>query len=154
MGLFTSTATHSISNSSCTDLFDTLPGAIRKHAQWDYICMKTDGGYFLKPTFRHMPYGNSFVPEIDITVSQNDSQAVLHMQGQPVVFVRVFMMIWFGFALLMEMLFLPLAITSGWDDLFIVFIPIILGAFGYFLCKIATKKTFYSVVNAIQKEFT
>ena len=153
MGLFTSTATHSMSRSYDANLCDALPNAIRKHTQWDYTCMKTENGYSLPPTFRHMPYRNSFVPEIDITVSQNDSQTVLDMQGHPVTFVRVFMAIWFGFALLMEVFLLVAAVASALDSLFPMFIPMILGAFGYSLCKIATEKTFRSIVKAIQKEF-
>ena len=153
MGLFTSTATHSMSRSYDANLCDALPNAIRKHTQWDYICTKTENGYSLNPTFRHMPYRNSFVPEIDITVSQNDSQTVLDMQGHPVTFVRIFMAIWFGFSLLMEVFLLVAAVVSALDSLFPMFIPMILGAFGYSLCKIATGKTFRSIVKAIQKEF-
>ena len=151
MALFTFTATRG-TNLPCTDITETLPKAICKHTQLEYLCNKTSEGYFLKPTFRNIPYRNSFVPEIDITVSQNGSQTVLRMQGQPVPFVRVFMVFWFGFAFLMECLLLALMFTSGVDNIFPIFIPAILIAFGYFLCKIATKRTFLSVVKAIQKE--
>lgn len=153
MGLFTFTATHSMSRAYDAILCDTLPNAIRKYTEWDYICTKTDGGYFLKPTFRNMPYRNSFVPEIDITVSQKDSQTVLRMQGQPVAFVSLFMIIWIALALSMVIPALLVTFTSGGDNLFFVFIPIVLGMFGYLLCKIATRKTFHSIVRAIQKEF-
>ena len=150
--LFTETANCSVNNTIHSNFLKTLPDVIRKHADWDYSCQETDTGCFLKPTFRHMPYRNSFVPEIDVVVSHNNAQIVLHMSGQPVKSVRVFMAIWFGFALMMEVFLLALAITSNLDGLFPVFIPIILCVFGYLLCKIATGATFKSVMKVIQKE--
>ncbi|MBR2042707.1 MAG: hypothetical protein IJ946_00020 [Clostridia bacterium] len=150
--IFTQTAEHSIANTAYPAYLNELPKLIYKHTDWDYSCVQTDRGYFLKPTFRNMPYRNSFVPEIDIVVSCNDTQTILHMIGQPVKSVRVFMAIWFGFALMMEVFLLALAITSNLDSLFPVFIPLIMCAFGYLLCKIATRTTFKSVIKAIQKE--
>ncbi|MBQ2939582.1 MAG: hypothetical protein IJE00_04355 [Clostridia bacterium] len=150
--IFTQTAEHNIANTAYTACLNELPKLIYKHTYWDYSCVQTDRGYFLKPTFRNMPYRNSFIPEIDIVVSRNDAQTLLYMSGQPVKFVRVFMAIWFGFALMMEVFLLALAITSTLDNLFPVFIPPIMCAFGYLLCKIATRTTFKSVIKAIQKE--
>ena len=150
--IFTQTAEHSFSNATYSICLYDLPQFIRKHTDWGYSCVQTDRGYYLKPTFRDMPYRNSFVPEIDVVVSHNDAQTVLHMSGQPVKSVRVFMAIWFGFALMMEIFLLALATTSSLDSLFLAFIPIVLCAFGYLLCKIATKTSFKSVMNAIQKE--
>ena len=150
--IFTQTAEHSIANRTYPACLNDLPKLIRKHTDWDYACTQTDAGYYLKPTFRDMPYRNSFVPEIDVVVSHNNAQIVLHMIGQPVTFVRVFMAIWFVFALMMEVFLLALAFTSNLDSLFPVLIPIIMCAFGYLLCKIATRATFKSVIKAIQKE--
>jgi len=150
--IFTQTAELNIASSTRTTSLNNLPDLIRKHTYLDYLCTQTDTGCFLKPTFRDMPCRNSFVPEIDIVVSRNDAQTLLYMSGQPVKFVRVFMAIWFGFALMMEVFLLALAITSTLDNLFPVFIPPIMCAFGYLLCKIATGATFRSVVKAIQKE--
>lgn len=150
--IFTHTAEHSMASATCPTCLDDLPNLIRKHTDWDYSCVQTDSGYFLKPTFRNVPYRNSFVPEIDIVVSYNNAQTILHMQGRPVKFVRVFMAIWFGFALMMELFLLATAITSNLDSLFPVFIPIIMCAFGYLLCKIVAGATFKSVTKVIQKE--
>ena len=150
--IFTQTAAPSIASTTSPICLNTLPQLIRKHTDWDYSCAQTDSGYFLKPAFRNMPYRNSFVPEVDIVVSCNDAQTVLHMSGQPVKFVRVFMTIWFYFLLIMEVFLLVLTISSNLDSLFPVFIPIIMCVFGYLLCKIATGATFRSVVKAIQKE--
>ena len=119
--IFTQTAEHSITGTNCPTCLSDLPKLIRKHTDWDYTCTQTDAGYYLKPTFRDMPYRNSFVPEIDIVVSHNDAQTILYMNGQPVKFVRVFMAIWFGFALMMEVFLLVLAFTSNLDSLFFVF---------------------------------
>ncbi len=150
--IFTHTAEHSIASTTYPICLNDLPQLIRKHTDWDYSCVQTDSGYFLKPTFRNMPYRNSFVPEIDIVVSCNNMQTILYMSGQPVKFVRVFMAIWFGFALMMEIFLLALAITSNLDSFFPIFIPIIMCVLGYLLCKIATRVTFKSVMKAIKKE--
>ena len=150
--IFTQTAEHRMDSTTCPTGLSDLPKLIRKHTDWDYTCTKTDNGYFLKPSFHNMPYQNSFVPEIDIVVSCNDTQTILRMSGQPVKFVRVFMAIWFAFALMMELSLLALTITSGLDSLFPLLAPIIMCVFAYLLCKTATKATFTSVTNAIQKE--
>jgi len=150
--IFSQTAEHSIVNTTYPICLNDLPQLIRKHTDWDYSCAQTDSGYLLQPTFHDMPYRNSFVPEIDIVVSRNNAQTILNVSGQPVKFVRVFMAAWFGFALMMEVFLLALAITSNLNSLFPVFIPIIMCVFGYVLCKIATRATFKSVMKAIQKE--
>lgn len=150
--IFSQTAKHSIADTICPVCLNDLPQLIRKHTDWDYTCTQTDRGYYLKPTFHNMPYRNSFVPEIDIVVSRNDAQTVLYMSGWPVKFVRIFMAIWFSLLLMMEVFLLVLAISSNLDRLFPVFIPLIMCAFGYLLCKIATGATFRSVIKAIQKE--
>jgi len=150
--IFTQTAEHSIANTTYPTGLNDLPKLIRKHTGWNYTCTQTDVGCYLKPTFRDMPYGNSFVPEIDVVVSRNDAQTILYMRGQPVEFVRVFMAIWFGSTLMMEVFLLVLAFTSNLDNFFPVLIPIIMCVFGYLLCKLATRATFKSVIKAIQKE--
>lgn len=152
--IFAQTAVHSIDSTTCPACLNDLPNLIRKHTDWDYSFTQTETGCFLKPTFRNMPYRNSFVPEIDIVVSHNDTQTIFHMRGQPVKFVRIFMVFWFSFLLMMEMFLLALAITSNLDSLFPAFIPMIMCAFGYLLCKIATGTTFKSVITAIEREFT
>ena len=99
-----------------------------------------------------MPYRNSFVPEIDVVASSCGEHTILQMRGQPVKFVRIFMAIWFISLLMFELCFLVLAITSKLDSIFPVFVPIGMCAFGYLLCKLATKATFNSVTNAIRRE--
>ena len=152
--LFALTAKYSINTTICSDFFEKLPEVIRKHTGWDYSYQQRDAGCALKPTFRNMPYRNSFAPEIVIIVSFDKAHTVLQMSGQPVKFVRVFMTLWYSFLLTMEVFFLLYAITSELDNIFPVFIPVVLCAFGYLLCKVATKTTFNSVVKAIQKELT
>ena len=153
MKLFTERATHCINKTIPTNGFEILPEVIRQHTDWDYAYQQKTTGCSLKPTFRNMPYRNSFVPEIDIVISNRDSQTELQMIGQPVKFVRVFMALWFSFLLAMEIVFVILAIASSLDRLFPLFIPLAMCAFGYLLCKLATKATFNAVVKAIQKEF-
>ena len=153
MKLFTEMATHCINKTISTNGFEILPEVILQHTDWDYAYHQKTTGCNLKPTFRNMPYRNSFVPEIDIVISNRDSQTELQMIGQPVKFVRVFMALWFSFLLAMEVFFVILAITSNLDSLFPLFIPLAMCTFGYLLCKLATKATFNSVVNAIKKEF-
>ena len=153
MKLFTEMATHYINKTIATNGFEILPEIIRQHTNWDYAYQKKIKGCSLKPIFRNMPYRNSFVPEIDIVISDRDSQTELQMIGQPVKFVRVFMALWFSFLMAMEIFFIMLAITSNLDRLFPLFIPLAMCAFGYLLCKLGTKATFNSVVKAIKKEF-
>ena len=153
MKLFTEKATHCINNAISTNSFELLPEVIRQHTNWYYAYHPKPTGCNLMPTFRNMPYRNSFVPEIDIVISNRDSKTELQMIGRPVKFVRVFMALWFSFLLAMEVFFVILAITSKLDSLFPLFIPLAMCAFGYLLCKLATKATFNSVVKAIKKEF-
>ena len=153
MKLFTERTTLCINKTISTNGFEVLPEAIRQHTDWDYAYQQRLTGCSLKPTFRNMPYRNSFVPEIEIVISNRDSQTELQMIGQPVRFVRVFMALWFSFLLAMEVFFIILAITSNLDSLFLLIIPLAMCAFGYLLCKLATKATFNSVVRAIKKEF-
>ena len=151
--LFTQTAEHKTSNTSYSEFLQKLPEVIYKYTNWEYKSQQRCAGYFLKPTFRNMPYRNSFVPEIDIVVSNHEAYTILHITGQPVKIVRIFMVLWFVFLSLMEVFLLTLAITSNLDSIIHVFIPIVMCAFGYLLCKLETKATFNSVVNAIKKEF-
>ena len=150
---FTQTAEHSIKIAARSEELKRLPEVIRKYTDWNYTYKQTDTGYFLKPVFHNMPYRNSFVPAIDIVVSHTETGTVLHMRGQPVKSVRIFMAFWFSFLLLAEVFLLTLAITCKWDVLFPVFVPVVMCVFGYFLCEIATKGTFKSVMKAIRKEF-
>ena len=152
--LFTQTAEYKISNTSYSDFLPKLPEVIYKHANWEYISQQGNAGYFLKPTFRNMPYRNSFVPEIDIVVSSHEAYTVLHITGQPAKFVRIFMALWFVFLSLMEVFLLILAITSNLDSIIPAFLPIVMCVFGYLLCEFATKATFNSVIKAIKKEFS
>jgi len=151
--LFTQMAKHRMNNDVYSDFLSKLPEAIRKHTDWEYSYQQNNAGCFLKPTFRNMPYKNAFVPEICIIVSNHEAYTMLHITGQPVKFVRIFMALWFSFLLAMEAFFIILSITSSLDSLFPLFIPLAMCAFGYLLCKLATKATFNSVVNAIKKEF-
>ena len=153
MKLFTERATHCINKTIPANSFEILPEVIRQHTNWDYAYHQKPTGCSLKPTFRNMPYRNSFVPEIDIVVSNHEAYTMLHITGQPVKFVRIFMALWFGFLSLMEVFLLILAITSNLDGIIPIFIPIVMCAFGYLLCKFGTKATFNSVVKAIKKEF-
>ena len=153
MKLFTEMATHCINKNFSTIGFEILPEVIRQHTNWDYAYHQKPTGCSLKPTFRNMPYRNAFVPEIDVVISNHNSQTELQMIGQPVKFVRVFMALWFSFLLVMEVIFAILAISSNLDSLFLLIIPLAMCAFGYLLCKLATKATFNSVVKAIKKEF-
>ena len=153
MKLFTEMATHYINKTISTSGFEILPEVIRQHTDWDYAYQQSTKGCSLKPTFRNMPYRNSFVPEIDVVISNHNSQTELQMIGQPVKFVCVFMALWFSFLLALEVFIVILTITSSLDSLFLLIIPLAMCAFGYLLCKLATKATFNSVVKAIKKEF-
>ena len=150
--LFTQIAEHRINYAVNSDFVQKLPELICKHTDWEYKYQQRNDGCFLKPTFRNMLHRNSFVPEINITVSAHEEYTTLHITGRPEKSVRIFMAFWFGFLSLMEVLLLVLAITSNLDSITPVFIPIAMCSFGYLLCELATKATFNSVMRAIQKE--
>lgn len=150
--LFTQTANCSVNNAIRSDFLKALPDVILKHTDWDYFCQETDTGCYLKPTFRNMPYRNSFVPEIDIVALSSGEHTILQMRGRPVKFVRVFMAIWFISLMIMELFLLSFAVTSAPDRIFLIFIPFGMCVFGYLLCKLGTKASFGSVVKAIRQE--
>ena len=128
-----------------------LPDVIREHTTWDFLYQKTDTGCILKPTFRNMPYRNSFTPEIDIHVSCDDTKTVLHMQARPVKAVRIFMAICFAFLLAIQIMLLAGALIRGVDSLFPVFIPTLICAFGYFICNMGMRIAFKTVIVVIAK---
>ena len=150
--LFTQTMEHKINNTFSSDFLQKLPEVIRKHTDWDYIYQQRDSGCFLIPTFHNMPYRNSFVPEIDVIVSHYEGYSLLHITGQPVKSVRIFMSFWFVFMSFLEVILLILAIASNPISIIPVVIPIAMCVFGYLLCELATKATFNSIVKAIKKE--
>ena len=152
--LFTETANCSVNNAIHSNFLKALPDVILKHTDWDYSYRETDTGCLLTPTFRHMPHRNSFVPEIDVVASNCAEHTILQMCGRPVRFARILMAIWFISLSILELCLLFLAITAKLDHIFPVFIPIGMCTFGYLLCKLATKATFNSVIEAIRREYT
>ena len=149
---FSQTAEHCVSGTIDAEAINSLPEGILRRTGLPYTCTQTDDGWFLQPTFLNMYYRNSFVPEIDVIVSQNNGLTSLQMKGQPVKYVRNFMRFWFTSLLIIEAILLVAVALSGLEKLFAVFIPVVMSIFGYLLCKIATKATFCVVVKAIQKE--
>lgn len=149
---FSQTAEHSIKGKVDADFVSLLPEVIFYRTGLRYTCTQTADGWVLNPMIRNLYYRNSFVPEIDARILQNNGQTVLHMTGRPVKFLLSFMRFWFVSLLIIEALLLIAVALSGFEKLFAVFIPVVMGILGYLLCKIATKATFCVVVKAIQKE--
>lgn len=143
--------TNAIPNS---DHIRSLPDVIRRQTGIKYSCEKRDGGYFLKPEFLLFDISrrNSFVPEIDVTVSCKNGETSLHIKGQPVKLLRLFMIVWISFSLLLQIVFFGLMIFSEYESIYPLFIPFLLCLFGYSLCKIGTKITFRKVVKVIINE--
>ena len=150
--LFTQMAEHKIKNADCSEFLKKLPYLIYTYTDWPYKYQQRNDGYFLKPIFRNTLYRNSFIPEIDIVVSNVEDYTMLHITGRPVKFIRVFMTFWMGLLSLIEVYLLILAITSKLNGIFPVFIPIIMCLFGYLLCELSTKVAFNSVVKVIKEE--
>lgn len=151
--IFTQMAEHKIKNADCSDFFKKLPNLIYTYTDWPYKYQLKDDGYLLKPIFRNTTYRNSFIPEINIVLSNDEDYTMLHITGRPVKLVRVFMALWFGILSLMEAFLLILAITSNLNGIFPVFIPIIMCVFGYLLCKRGTNVTFNTVMKVIKEEY-
>ena len=147
--LFNQTANLSMNKAIRSDFFQKLPERIRQHTDWDFSCQQTERGYFLKPTFRNMPYRNAFVPEIDIVISCCEERSILHISGRPVKSIRIFIALWFSFLLMIEAFFLILVLTSKLNCIFPLFIPPAMCVLGYLLCNLFAKTAFKSVVKAI-----
>ena len=142
----------SINGNIRTDCFGDLPEAIYHDTDTTYSCELTENGCFLKPSFRDMPYRNSFAPEIDISISQDNDRSFLCIKGKPVKIIRSFMMCWCGFLLMMEAVFLIMAAILKIDSLFLVSFPVILSIFGCLIWKVVFHTTCRSVVNVIKEE--
>ncbi|MBE6880285.1 MAG: hypothetical protein E7490_05580 [Ruminococcaceae bacterium] len=142
----------SVKTSPISERLKILPQDILKHTDREYSCEITDKGCYLKPTFRNMPYKNSFVPELSVTITEKGDEAVLQMTGKPVKAVRIFNICFCAFLLIIEVLLLLLFITSGIRSIFPLFIPIVIILLNFLIIKVGTASTFKSVVRAISKE--
>lgn len=151
--MFKQTVKHQISSTVASDFCQQLPQVIRKHTDWEYAYQQQNTGCLLKPVFRHMPYRNSFVPEIKVTVDCQGAATILHLCGRPVRSVRILMALWFGLLSVFQISLFILAVTSVPVSLFPLFLPLVMGGFGYFLCKLSTKAVLRSIAAAIRKEF-
>lgn len=149
----TQTVDYQTNDTLSAEFFTGLPDVIQRQTEWNYTCDKTDDGYYLKPTFRNMPYRNSFVPEIYIETSQNDGQTILHMRGRPVKIIRYFSAFFSLYCLLFQIACFAILFTCGMDNLIPLFIPAAMLLFNYLLCKFGTKFSFGKIIEAIQNEF-
>ena len=154
MGIFTQRIEYSTNKYLSPDCFAKLPALISKYTDLDYLYQKKDGGCFLYPSFCNMSRRNAFVPEIDVVVSSDEAHNVISISGRPVKLVRIFMLLWFVFSLLGEVLQIVNVITSESGDLFSLLIPVVLCAFGFLICKLFTKAAFDAVVKVIKREFS
>jgi hypothetical protein len=150
---FSQTAEHHLRGALPHPFSDALIKAIQSHSGWQYSCTQTTDGYYLKPTFRNMPYRNSFVPEITIDLSEHNGQTTLSLTGGPVASVRIFMWVWLSIAAMFQILLLGIALFFGKMQAVPLLIPSIMILFGYLLCKLTTRFTFRRVVAAIVKTF-
>lgn len=151
---FTQTASITAAKPIPADFCERVTVKLRREHEMNYQCKATDDGYFMKPAFSFgyfSWYHNSFVPEVSVSVAQEEDATVLHLTGKPLTTVRVFMLFYICFALLMEVSFLALIASSEMDRIYPLFIPILMGLFFYFLCKICTKYSFQSIVSTIKQ---
>ena len=152
--LLAQTAKHEIDNAIPSTTFEKLPEIIREHTDWEYTYRQTSNGCLLKPTFRNMQYRNSFIPEIDITVSCDETHTTLHISGRPVKSVRIFLALFYAIWSVLSVLLIIQAIASQQGILFIAIIPLVLGTFFLLVGKFSLQAIFNSIVKAIQKEYS
>ena len=128
--------------------------AIHEYTNYKYTCEQTPTGYLLNPSFRAFlrdnMYRNSFIPEITVTVSQDQGQTVLHMTGKPVKKNRIFLYIWTGVLLILGLI--GAARFGLWNPP-AGLIPMGMGIYGYLLGKLGTRFSFHTVVKAIARDF-
>lgn len=149
---FSQKETLTVGEPICADFFDKLPNTIYQKTGFNYACMQIFDGFFLKPSYKNMPYRNAFVPEITVLVSKTNEQTVLHLKGQPVKFVRTFIGFWLSFLLVMQVLLFTVIAPAQINVFFPGLAPAMIGILGYLLCSVVTKGIFKSIVRAIQKE--
>lgn len=135
------------------NLSDHFLHAIHEYTNLSYFCTKTASGYFLEPLFRHTLWRNSFMPEITVSICQDADRDHLHIEGQPVKSVRIFVSICFWGSLAMALFSLVAALISDGTEAGCAIIPLVIAIYSFFLCTLATTATFHNVVNAIKKEF-
>ena len=144
---FTETVVHKTESPVGDDLTELLLSIAHNHTNFQYTCEKKEDRYWLRPTFKNMPYRNSFVPEIYVALGWEGDQRVFTIQGRPVRNVRIFMTIWF-FSLLPHGI-IGLLTMEGIPR----FIPLFMAVFGYLLCKLGGRRTFYTFTEGLQKIF-
>ena len=127
-----------------------LPEKIAYYTGWNYKIEQITDGYLLTPTFKKAPYRNSFVPEITVCISPSDGETVVQFVGQPVLFTRVFMGVWFCTLAFFAVVFLSLFLLGAMETPWFLLAPAGMGVFGYLLCKLGTKYTFRSIMKAIR----
>ena len=132
---------------------ELLLNAIHSHTDLRYSWEQTANGFFLKPRFREIPYRNSFLPELTVTVSREGDSADLQITGRPVNYVRIGVQIWIICVLLFWIPVLVGAAASAWDSIIPVLIPPFMAVFAYLLCKLGMLFPFRSVINAIEKAY-
>ena len=65
---FTETVVHKTESPVGDDLTELLLSIAHNHTNFQYTCEKKEDRYWLRPTFKNMPYRNSFVPEIYVAL--------------------------------------------------------------------------------------
>ncbi len=148
---FAHTVSFKASSNISPDLLAKLPETIYQNTNFEYTYEATDTGCRLTPTFRNMPYGNSFVPEIDIMLSEHEGFSMLHITGQPVKTIRIFAAFCSICSLLLAIFALVVMLISK-DNILFVLAPIGMSVFSYFFCKLGTKATFNYIIKAIKNE--
>ena len=150
---FLQTADHWTNIPMDQDLSDRFLHAIHEYTNLSYSCEKTENGYFLNPIFRKSFWRNSFLPEISVSVSESSNQTCLHLEGQPIAFVRSFVSVCCIGSLVLGLFALIIMLASGEQEALAVIIPVVICIYSYLLCQLATKITFHNVLRAIKREF-
>ena len=149
---FQQTATCKVNREITSDFYFKLTQAIFNRTKLKYTHYHRTYGCFLKPTnLRLGKMLNSFIPELNIVASRQDSQTILHISGQPVMHIRIFMAIWIGYFLLHGIAFLVRAINAN-ESIVPALIAFGLCVCSYLFFELVTKAYFRSVINAIEQE--
>lgn len=150
---FSRTTEYHISREIGEAELNRMPEAIYKHTDYSYKYFKTNTGCVLLPTFSKDSARNSFVPEIDIAISQSNGQTNFKITVKPVDFVRFFMVFWYVFLIFFEVFAIIIFINKGVENIGFVVMPVVMGVFAYGICKYATKQSFENVIAAFMKEY-
>lgn len=114
-----------------------------------YGYVANPGSILMKP---RTGLGNrSFWPEVEISLEKEEALTVLHITCRPMEFVRVFLAIYFGFAMVMEAIGILLVLFGGLEKAAFAIIPWVLCVAAWLMAAIGTDVCSKKIIKAMEQ---